>query len=144
MNLKFRAWNTFEKKMYKVGQLTLDKLAGWSFEPCIRSKTVDVSVPTQPYVKIMQSSGLVDKDGNEIFEGDVLLSVASDNPRDHKKWIVSYEDGGFICDFKYTPKDRRKRHLHEIEPLCADNIYFYKFKVIGNIYENPELLKQDI
>lgn len=132
MRLKFRAWDTREKRMRKVKQLTLSDRG---------DKIIDVTPFVQPHIKIIQSTGLADVDGKEIFEGDILLSVASDNPKDHKKWTVLYEDGGFVCEFKHTPRDKRKRHLHEVEHLCEDNIGFYQFKITGNIYENPELLK---
>ena len=91
---------------------------------------------------LMQYTGLKDKNDREIYEGDILISKASENPKDHKMWLVSYQDGGFIIDYKHKPKDKRKRSKCETEVLCEDNIWLYGMEVAGNIYENPKLLKE--
>ena len=82
----------------------------------------------------MQSTGLKDFNGVEIYDGDILLSKASENQEDWKKWQVHYADGRFLIDYKQIPKDKRKRKNLEIEDLCEDNIWLYGLKVIGNIY----------
>ena len=79
--------------------------------------------------EITQYTGLKDKDKKEIFEGDILnvtLNSWIGCKKPHKA-IVKYKDGCFICYgittyFEFVFKDL------EVE-------------VIGNIYENPELLK---
>ena len=88
---------------------------------------------------LMQSSGLKDKNGEEIYEGDILLSTASENKEDWKKWQVHYADGRFLIDYKQIPKDKRKRKNLELEDLCEDNVWLYGLEVIGNIYENTNL-----
>ena len=90
---------------------------------------------------LMQSTGLSDKNGVEIYEGDILLSTASENQEDWKKWQVHYADGGFQIDYKEIPKDRRRRTNLELEDLCEDNVWLYGLEVIGNIYENPGLME---
>ena len=91
---------------------------------------------------LRQYTRLNDKNGKEIYEGDILISKASENPKDHKMWLVSYQDGGFVIDYKHKPKDKRKRSKCEIEVLCEDNIWLYGMEVAGNICENPELLEE--
>lgn len=89
---------------------------------------------------LLQATGLTDINDNEIFEGDILLSTASENQEDWKKWRVHYADGRFLIDYKQIPKDKRKRKKLELEDLCEDNVWLYGLEVIGNIYENPELM----
>ena len=140
---KFRAWcvNTKEMKKVVIIDMTSDVI------------TCEIEVNSEctygplfitgedPDVVLMQSTGLKDKNGAEIYEGDILLSTASENQEDWKKWQVHYEDGRFLIDYKQIPKDKRKRKKLELEDLCEDNVWLYGLKVIGNIYENPELME---
>ena len=83
-----------------------------------------------------QYTGLKDKKGKRIFEGDVLESQIGDRHR----WIVSYIDGGFeIAQMGIKPKKRKLQS--NTDTLCADNIAFYDLVVVGNIHDNPELLE---
>lgn len=84
---------------------------GFDDEICVRSKTVG------------QFTGLTDKNGNKIFEGD----------------IVKYENK--IYEIKYLEKYARfaPSNEHSVFMVCA----FNHLEVVGNIYDNPELLKDD-
>lgn len=84
-----------------------------------------------------QHTGLPDRNEKQIFEGDILESQIGDRHR----WVVSYVDGGFeIAQIGVKPKKRRYQANTDL--LCADNIAFYELVVIGNIYDNPELLEE--
>ncbi len=87
---------------------------------------------------IGQCTGLKDKNGKWIFEGDILESRASDNREDWKKWIVTFSDGGF-CFEREIP--RKRKHKYEQNLLCADEIELYGLTIIGTIHDNPELLE---
>ncbi len=131
---KFRAWDKILKKMNDVTAID------FSTKPfrVFYSAYGEDNYFNQDAI-LMQSTGLKDKNGVEIYEGDILLSAASENQEDWKKWQVYYADGRFLVDYKQTPKDKRKRKNLEIEDLCEDNVWLYGLEVIGNIYETPEL-----
>lgn len=129
---KIRAWDKKKKAMYSVRQIDF---RGGEFRSS-GNEWIKFN-----NVIFMQSTGLKDKNGAEIYEGDILLSTASENQEDWKKWQVHYADGRFLIDYKQIPKDKRKRKKLELEDLCEDNVWFYGLEVIGNIYENPELME---
>lgn len=81
---------------------------------------------------LMQSTGLTDKNGEEIFEGDIL-SIETDE--ENVKVSVFWDDKHALFMFK-SKKYNEKEALAE---LFEDNSY--PFKIIGNRYENPELLE---
>ena len=96
---------------------------------------VDLKVEQAYDIEIMQSTGLKDKNGVEIFEGDVLINDLGRIC--HMRWH-EYQvgfDAEFIRDTNYQEGldmtvGFRSVHLHIFS------------KVIGNIHENPELLEQ--
>jgi len=79
-------------------------------------------------IKLMQSTGLKDKNGKEIFEGDIV---------DYKgrKAVVKWH--GSYASFIYRFVDELQERKSEWKPLY---LAYYHFEVIGNIYENNELL----
>ena len=77
---------------------------------------------------IMLCSGLKDKKGVEIFEGDILKNPSG------KKDIVIWFGNGFYGKSKHTHDKNRIIS----NPLCFD--YLENKEIIGNIYENPDLL----
>ena len=81
---------------------------------------------------LLQSTGLVDKNGKEIFEGDIVIDV-----NDKTKYKVFYREIGacFSLEFLDT-EDFDCRDFGEIQYEGIEQ----NLKVIGNIYENPELL----
>lgn len=68
--IKFRAWHKNLKKMFKIGQITFEK-GTWNFEPNDRD-FIGMSIPYQPSFVLMQYTGLHDKNGKEIYEGDII------------------------------------------------------------------------
>lgn len=71
-----------------------------------------------------QSIGLIDSNGNAIFEGDIVLDTATG-----EKYEIMYNYGGFVMADK-------NRFFHDLSLYLAD-----RYKIIGNIHDDPELLQ---
>ena len=78
---------------------------------------------------IGQSTGLKDKNGKEIFEKDIL---------DYKGRKVIVKWHGSYASFIYEFVDELQNRTTEWQPLYLSS---YHFEIIGNFYENPELLE---
>lgn len=79
---------------------------------------------------LMQSTGLHDKNGKEIFEGDIL---------DYKGRKALARWHGSYASFIYRFVDELQKRNTEWKPLY---LAYMKCEIIGNIYENPELLEE--
>ena len=81
-------------------------------------------------VVLMQSTGLKDKNGVEIFEGDVVICLGPDLEETFS--TVAFAEGAFCVNHKHLGVE-------------FEFLYFVDsaMEVIGNIYENPELLEPD-
>lgn len=131
--IKFRAWNVENKAMIKT-PISLATIVsryikefrpdsyGWGGKPC---ENTPEAVKPEDYI-ILQFTGLKDKNGVEIYEGDILGYWGD------ACWVVAY-------------KDYRWRLVSGREGWNGSlglTPYVSKGKiVIGNIYQNPELLK---
>jgi len=116
---RFRAWNKNTKKMvcpHKLTPLALNQgckdLAG-------------VFLPFDESYTIMQSTGLKDKNGVEIFEGDVVRDDSG------KAWSVKWTSS--VCCFDFLDSDS---NTWAVSRNAVEHM-----EVLGNVYNNPELLE---
>lgn len=99
--------------------------------------------------ELMQYTGLKDKNGKEIYEGDIVKGYRpATEYLKQKDWVGIIEFAKVRCAFVV-----RVKHLDGIDTFdnivsCDSNYQVdsetltdYQYQVIGNIYENPELLK---
>ena len=121
MITKFRAWDKLNNEMSVVEQINFNR---GEFESIGYGVS---SLREADKIELMQSTGLKDKNGKEIFEGDILKS---------NNYITSvfYEKGAYCVKFRRTTNTTVTMNVISF-------IEKYKTKVIGNIYENPELLE---
>lgn len=127
MTPKFRAWDSAKKEMFKDTFAITE-----SGQVVVVEQESVASSPDYVFVEhlvIMQSTGLVDKNGKEIFDGDIL---------DYKgrKALVRWH--GSYASFIYRFVDEPHKRNAEWKPLY---LAYMKCEIIGNIYDNPELLE---
>ena len=124
--IKFRVWNKERKEMWSMDNL-LDVDGTTPFQDILRNLNGEKDI-----WKLMQFTGLLDKNGKEIYEGDIL--DWGDNFPSVVIW--SKLAGGETPGFELEEKGDYEYPIYHT--LSA---YTNPFEVIGNIYENPELLK---
>lgn len=134
---KFRAWDKEADTMHDVTSIWFDRNNE-------QYKLGHVSFPSQETVdtifdnfELMQSTGLKDKNGVEIFEGDIVkVSVHNGfDYYDNEVCVVrkSRFHSGLVC---INPNNDMECRIFN-----QDVLEDYQYEVIGNIYENPELLE---
>lgn len=147
--LKFRIWDR-QAKAWAENDCSLHCFSNWQIDPFTGQLTDFVGaidgdretrynanpapnyyfrgskIVSEPRYVLVQFTGMKDKDGKDIYEGDILKYDLGFGPiywsvyMDTKKgmWRITKENGGNTGG------------------------WFNQYEVIGNIYENPELLKQ--
>ena len=120
--IKFRAWDKTTKTMYDVREL---EWAGGE----ILTAYIGLHTSDADNIQLMQYTGLKDKNGKEIYEGDVIRLIP-----EKVDVVVEWDirQVGFVM-----------RETKNIGRYHADLGGYTRdaFEIIGNIYENPELLK---
>ena len=124
--IKFRAWDRATQRMYGtfalLGETTcFDLLTQWVME----QPQGKGSLERLNDVEVMQFTSLKDKNGVEIYEGDIIESK-----REQLRGRVAYLAPGFEI-------------LDRADDLLGPSLRFYDLEVIGNIYENPDLMKSE-
>ncbi len=143
--IKFRAWHLKEKKMVHSSEWFFDCEYNYLCFP------FDSFVDGNNY-ELMQFTGLKDKNGKEIYEGDIVKYhwnnvngqwIGGD-------WIVRFGEGD-TCDLEFgdtfigfylellnnTPTNSFRDGEHRTIAGINESL-----EVLGNIYENPEFLKK--
>ena len=129
---RYRAWDKIHKTMYEVDDIM--SIDFGKSEICVKTLLFE---QTSRYgfddIVLMQSTGLTDKNGKEIFEGDIVKVTDGDER-------TNFPDGGIgtICGLD-------KIFMWYIDGQVHNGLFDisqeYYIEVIGNIYENQELLE---
>jgi len=126
---KFRCWDVENKKMYPVAFPTWNGMIETRTGSDSQTFFLSQCGPEMQGI-LLRFIGLLDKNDVEIYQGDII-----------KLYQNSY--GPFIREVSWSKEN------HGFFPFCGDlflnwrsQIKFETLEVIGNIYENPELLKE--
>ncbi|MDT9337776.1 YopX family protein [Clostridium perfringens] len=139
--IKFRAWN-LEKKIM-VYEDEDDSTIYWDGVYCSDVEMVNIRLRNSEY-EWMQYTGLKDKNGKKIYEGDILrckclkkckLDSCAEKVIQYKNSLIEWWESG--CNLGYRLRDSKGKTMM-IKPTHLNTM---EVEVIGNIYENPELLE---
>ena len=89
-----------------------------------------------------QYTGLTDKNGKKIFEGDVIKFT--DSPFGYSYiGVVCFNEGSFCIKYEYWKKKKFHRigQTDKWQDMGASGIVTYQYEILGNIHDNPELLE---
>ncbi|EME8164652.1 YopX family protein [Enterococcus sp. DIV0436a] len=127
MILKYRAWNKKTQSFIDYGDLVLDLRSGkiYAGDIGLVESTIDVT----DQIELMQSTGLKDKNGVDVYQGDIIRCTRG---CPHEViWLEEY--GGTF--FGGMP-------AWYLSGLSNGYAWTGREEVIGNIYENSELLEE--
>jgi len=131
--LKFRAWLEQDRLMCPV----ISIYCNGNVDVSIQDSGPFIKWPSQ--VKVMQWTGLLDKNGKEIYEGDVCAFVDTDGFR--HQWPITWNSENATFWYGHLPvwsvfESGYYQPVDGRQPYPGEG-----FEIIGNVYENKELLK---
>ncbi|NSN12130.1 hypothetical protein HRE23_04785 [Enterococcus faecalis] len=131
---KFRAWDKNTNDMVDVKTIDLEKDGSIGCIVDYNGINLDMTECV-----IMQSTGLKDKNGVEIFESDLVKVIDGESEEDSYISVVkNYSNEGYPAfDIEYPPNYHYDRNV--LSAIMCNG--FETIEVIGNVYDNPELLE---
>ena len=119
--IKFRAWDKVNKRMLQVDKMYWNLAQDKICIICLLDEKHEIALAVDEFI-LLQYTGLKDKNGVEIYEGDVVAcGYWQDDYKKVEKNVVVFEDGHF-------------QNANTFDALT-------EIEIIGNIYENKELIK---
>lgn len=130
--IKFRVWNLINKCWIDVFRLTLAASG-------VVMSVIDMNGEQYGLhqIRLVQYTGLKDKNSKEIYESDIVTAELSGMINYEMKSVVDYENGCFGIRALFDEVLVDSKGKFKSFDGCATDI---KIEIIGNIYENPELI----
>ena len=124
--IKFRAWLKEKKEIVDVEEIDfMNKVINY-IDNDYENNRQEIRGAYFEDIELMQYTGLKDKNNKEIYEGDVLS-----NGNDEKPYKVIFENGSFRAEFEGDFEEYSFYLIDIVAQHC---------EIVGNIYQNPELL----
>ena len=125
---KFRAYHKERKEMFEIASIDFEEKKAALSNGTIKLLNVDFK-----QFELLQYTGLKDKNGKEIYEGDIVL-IKLDETSTWYKTVVGFKKGAFIANLI-----DKEDYVYIFHHGFTDD----DFEIIGNIYENSELLEEN-
>ena len=128
--IKFRAWDTLQGGKFEYWDSETNRFDG-IFWTMIKHKS---------FKEPQQYTGLKDKNGKEVWEGDIIRIESGDSRCNTEATLVFWWNGQFV----FKASDYQEHDYINFGWWVRSNemnTSLKQIEVIGNIYENPELLK---
>nr|DAS36619.1 MAG TPA: YopX protein [Caudoviricetes sp.] len=132
--IKFRAWDKNDKRIFIDPQMIdfYNKKIGYMQYQTEYMPDTSYSIPVGfeefEYSELMEWTGLYDKNGEDIYEGDIIFESFGE-----KYYKVIFENGSFKAEFNGDFDEYSFDLIDVVAQGC---------EIVGNIYENPELIKE--
>lgn len=143
--IKFRAWSKTKRKMACVSALYFDIFDTDKLNLALLVFDGHISECSTHTIIFMQYTGLLDKNGEEIYEGDIVRGIVETISNKYPMCgEVFYDHSGFklkTIQEKSAEQEERNGDVNYFDFIDDDGDIFSDMEIIGNIYENPELLK---
>ena len=128
---KFRAWHKTWEELGEVERIRFDDEGNVSTVLVI-GKSFGANIYIDK-IELMQTTGLKDKNGKEIFEGDIL-GIETINEQVYVSVFWDNKHALFMF------KSEKYNESEALAELVED--YAYPFEIVGNVWENKELLEE--